>query len=377
MVRAEIQSQQQAFLGLFPWIGPGSLGGVQRSGRIAWDAIRTETACQHKRATLFCYHPFGSDLDATTTANVIVARSKQHAIALALRRPQPSTIILIWHIGLLKLRPCFRARSARLVLFLHGVEAWRRHDPLTRLLLRRVDCFLSNSDFTWRRFLDLYPHLDTSTHRTVYLGVDAHACDTYAPLDEAPAALTISRLVQGEDYKGHRELIGAWPLVLRRIPAAELWIAGDGDLRPELEQLVHRHGLGRHVRFFGQVSEEQKQDLLNRCRCLAMPSRCEGFGLVYLEAMRLGRPCLVSTLDAGREVVNPPEAGLAADPGDPSALADAICQLLTPGAEWERWSRQARWRYEQQFTAHHFQQRLIEALDLSAETFQHPNVPPF
>jgi glycosyltransferase involved in cell wall biosynthesis len=51
------------------------------------------------------------------------------------------------------------------------------------------------------------------------------------------------------------------------------------------------------------VTEEEKQDLLRRCRCFAMPSRNEGFGLVYLEAMRLGRPCLVSDCDAGREIV--------------------------------------------------------------------------
>src|SRR6185369_351165 len=90
--------------------------------------------------------------------------------------------------------------------------------------------------------------------------------------------------------------------------------------------------------------------------------RSEGFGLVYLEAMRAGRPCLVSTLDAGREVVNPPEAGLAADPADRQALAAALCRLITPGAEWDRWSEQARLRYEGQFTARHFQERLVKAV---------------
>lgn len=99
-----------------------------------------------------------------------------------------------------------------------------------------------------------------------------------------------------------------------------------------------------------------------RCRCLALPSRGEGFGLVYLEAMRMGRPCLVSTLDAGREVVNPPEAGLAADPDDLRELTDAACELLNAGPQWERWSDQARRRYEATFTAEDFQNRLLAAL---------------
>jgi glycosyltransferase involved in cell wall biosynthesis len=129
-----------------------------------------------------------------------------------------------------------------------------------------------------------------------------------------------------------------------------------------LQRLVEERGLARKIRFFGAISETEKQRLLERCRCLAMPSRSEGFGLVYLEAMRIGRPCLVSTVDAGREVVNPPEAGLAADPGNQQSLSDAICRLITPGLEWDLWSARARERYERYFTASHFQERLSNAL---------------
>jgi phosphatidylinositol alpha-1,6-mannosyltransferase len=150
--------------------------------------------------------------------------------------------------------------------------------------------------------------------------------------------------------------------VLARIPDAQLWIAGDGDLRPDLEGAVAAAGVGHRVHFWGRVSDEAKQDLLRRCRCLALPSRGEGFGLVYLEAMRVGRPCLVSTCDAGREVVNPPEAGLAADPKDLDRLADAVVRLLSPGPEWDQWSQAARRRYEAPFTAADFQRRLVEAV---------------
>jgi hypothetical protein len=63
-------------------------------------------------------------------------------------------------------------------------------------------------------------------------------------------------------------------------------------------------------------------------------------------------------------VVNPPEAGLAINPDDQPALIAALQRLLTPGIEWKRWSMQARQRYERQFTARHFQKRLVEALGL-------------
>ena len=102
--------------------------------------------------------------------------------------------------------------------------------------------------------------------------------------------------------------------------------------------------------------------MIGEARCLALPSRGEGFGLVYLEAMRLGRPCLASTVDAGREVVNPPEAGLAVDPENLTAISDAIVRLLTPGAEWQAWSQSAKARYESEFTAKHFEERLLLTL---------------
>jgi glycosyltransferase involved in cell wall biosynthesis len=93
-----------------------------------------------------------------------------------------------------------------------------------------------------------------------------------------------------------------------------------------------------------------------------MPGHSEGFGLVYIEAMRQGRPCLVSMLDAGREIVRPPEAGLAVDPENRDELVDGLCRLLLPTNEWDQWSRQARQRYEEVFTAAHFQSRLETAL---------------
>jgi glycosyltransferase involved in cell wall biosynthesis len=93
-----------------------------------------------------------------------------------------------------------------------------------------------------------------------------------------------------------------------------------------------------------------------------MPSRAEGFGLVYLEAMRLGRPCLVSPHDAAREVVRPPVAGLAVDPNLPQPLVDALVRLMTDNPEWQRFSDAARGRYEGEFTAQNFQSRLVSAL---------------
>ncbi len=352
----------ERMLGMFA--GLGTYGGIPASGLLAWEKM-VETFVAPQQLYLFCY----SSQQEADGRNVpvpavpaVFASSRLNASVAALSRRWPVQTVLVWHLGLLKLLPFLRTFGARVVLFLHGIEIGEYRSWADKLCLRQVDLFLSNSDFTWRQFVQANPRYASAPHRTIHLGIGAPLKEGTSAPAPTPAALMIGRLLKREDYKGHREVIGAWPAVVSRVPDAELWIAGDGDLRGELEQLAAAHQLQDKVRFFGRVSEERKQELLAHCRCLVLPSRAEGFGLVYLEAMRAGRPCLVSSVDAGREVVNPPEAGLAVDLDREGDLVGAICELLRPGPRWDTWSANARRRYEAAYTAEHFQERLISAL---------------
>jgi phosphatidyl-myo-inositol dimannoside synthase len=348
----------QRSLGIFPSLA--TVGGIQTSGRLAWEALRDAGG-----GRLFSYgSPTWKDPDG---AQVISARTRAGAVASAFWRRWDPDLILVWHLHLVRLLPFLRASTARVALFLHGLEAWEEPGRRVRRLLgERVDLLLANSDYTAGRFLAFHPELERRTLRIIPLGWGAPL--RFEPPQPVlpPAALVLGRMCRDEDYKGHRELITAWSLVQREIPEAELWLAGSGDLLPELRALAEGGGAGPSIRFFGEVSEAHKQVLLERCRCLVLPSRAEGFGLAYLEAMRAGRPCLTGDTDAGREVVRPPLAGLAADPSNAPGMARAVVELLTPGPQWDRWSASARQRYEAAYTAEKFKARLVDALGLGA-----------
>jgi phosphatidylinositol alpha-1,6-mannosyltransferase len=330
---------------LFPSFDDNTIGGVQASGRDAFNGILGAVGEAHAHA--FSYQPGTSK--ARAVLQVLVGRKKPH-------------VILVWHLHLLKLVPFIANAGSRVILFLHGIEAWRRHDPVMQFLLRNVGLFVSNSDHTWGRFLTCNPGFRDVPHKTVHLGTGTPLDGLTPIVSNSSAVLMVGRLSASEDYKGHRQVIDAWPSVTERVPGAELWIAGEGDLRPQLETLARERVRDGAVRFFGRLPDAEKEQLLRKCRCLAMPSRGEGFGLVYLEAMRMGRPCIVSDVDAGREVVNPPEAGLAVNAEDSSQIVEAITRLLTPGRDWDGFSDRARGRYEQQFTAAHFHRRLADAV---------------
>jgi phosphatidylinositol alpha-1,6-mannosyltransferase len=347
-------------LGLFPSLSRE--GGIEASGRLAGAALIDWAAETDAQAKFVFYGPPVSPDILPGAAAIRASSSKLGVIRACLAAKEPAKLALVWHVRMIKLLPFVRPPPSRVLLFLFGVEAWQPLGLLnTSLVKRRVNKILTISEFTWREFTNANPALAQHAHGVVPLGIGAPLGEPTAAPDAVPTALMLSRLHPGEDYKGHREVIDAWPHVAARVSGARLCIAGAGALRANLERQAAQLGLQDTVTFTGRVTEAEKNALLRRCRFLAMPSRGEGFGLAYLEAMRLGRPCLVSRSDAGREVVAPPEAGLAADVEERGELVDAICRLLQPGMEWERWSQAARIRYEQCFTATAFETRLKTA----------------
>lgn len=337
-------------------------GGVQYTAQLAFEALGGGGGTRETK--LLCYGP-ECDRQAAIAGQLcsqsLCSHSKIRASLDALRVRGWPDELLFWHLDLLKLLPFIGAGGKRVYLFLHGIEGWRTIGGATRRLLDRVDVFLTNSDFTWKKFVEMNPQCGGAEHRRVLLGVGAPEKAIHPPGD-TPAAVIIGRMHKSEGYKGHRELITAWPLVTERIPAAELWIVGGGEGAHELRELASATGMAERVRFPGVVSEEEKRALLERSRCMVLPSRGEGFGLVYLEAMRLGRPCLSSIYDAGREVIDPPHAGIAVDPANSRDLAGAVVELLAGGSAWQERSVNAKRRYEEQFTAAHFQRRLLDAV---------------
>lgn len=272
-------------------------------------------------------------------------------------------IAVFWHCSMLRLSPFMRGFKGKKVVFLHGIEVWRTQSPSMIKKLEKVDLFLSNSDFTWNRFLEFSPQFSNHRHITIPLGFGMPVYSYSNFTTRQRSVLIIARMLKSEDYKGHRQLIQAWPAVLCRVAGAVLDIVGEGDLKPELELLAADLGVSNYVRFHGRVSESVKESLLRNCGVFAMPSRGEGFGIVYLEAMRYGTPCIVSNCDAAREVVNPPEAGFEVDPRNIDHLANSIVQLLSDHDIWSRMSAAASARYQAQYTVEAYRRRLWAAID--------------
>jgi glycosyltransferase involved in cell wall biosynthesis len=141
---------------------------------------------------------------------------------------------------------------------------------------------------------------------------------------------TIAHLSQ---KKGYRELFAATPQVLSKFPKTQFWIAGQGPLRAELEQVAEAHCFARQVRFLG--FRRDAADLMNAMDLFALPSHREPCALVYIEAALRARPIVACRAGGAPESIADGETGLLVPPHDPISLAEAILTL----ADHRNWSR--------------------------------------
>ena len=175
--------------------------------------------------------------------------------------------------------------------------------------------------------------------RVIYNGVDLD--QALRARDEGPSVVTAAdvdtdRFLVGTaglltEQKAHDVLIRGVAAALERGCDVELLIAGDGELRSELERLASELGVDSRVHFLGFMDRTEVYALMGELDLYAMPSRWEGFSAAAIEALGLGVPCLFSNISEFTK----PFANVAAfhQVDDVEDLADRLCEL----AEDDQW----------------------------------------
>ena len=106
-------------------------------------------------------------------------------------------------------------------------------------------------------------------------------------------------------------------------------VAGSGTAEADLKTQARRRGLAAHGTFLGWIGDDVLHSLYRIADLCVVPSIYEPFGLVALEAMASGCPCIVADVGGLREVVPNPDVGLRFTARDPRSLADAMERVLT------------------------------------------------
>jgi colanic acid/amylovoran biosynthesis glycosyltransferase len=151
--------------------------------------------------------------------------------------------------------------------------------------------------------------------------------------DKPPSDRRLVCVGRLSEQKGQLLLVDAARQLRDRGTKFELVLAGDGDMRGELERLIYQYGLQNEVRITGWVGSDQVRDEIMAARALVLPSFAEGLPVVIMEAMALRRP-VISTFVAGiPELVVPGEHGWLVPAGDAVTLAMAMQACLDADPE--------------------------------------------
>ncbi len=198
--------------------------------------------------------------------------------------------------------------------------------------------------------------IDRATIEVIPDGIDLERFQP-GPAEREPILLFVGSLIK---RKGVHHLLDALARAGPRLAEARLVIAGDGPERDALERQTKALQLGARVTFVGAQSQAQIADWQRRARVFVLPSLEEALGIVLLEALASGTPCVATRVGGIPDVVAP-DVGVLVPPGDPTALAEALAALWNDPPVWRAMQARARRHVEQNcFTWHKVAARLIE-----------------
>jgi glycogen(starch) synthase len=142
--------------------------------------------------------------------------------------------------------------------------------------------------------------------------------------------------------KGFDDLVRAYPIIKRSVPASRLLVVGDGYMRGDLESLAEQEHVRDSTIFAGFISEPDLVGVLKSSDVVVVPSRFEPFGIIALEAMAAGVPVVVSRVGGLAEIVEDMVDGIEMEPNNPSAIAEATARVLSDGALASRLAEKGR-----------------------------------
>ena len=351
----------RVLIGLFPELN--APGGIQRASRhLAF--VMSEYAASHKMECRFLSLNDSQELHRMRIMDrefvfTGADRGKTRLIADAMRaaRRKPR-IVLAAHPNLAPIARAMRLFAPRMksIVCAHGVEVWEPLPRTRRNALRRATLVLSPSQAT-ADHLTLLQGVSPERIRVLPWALDPDFETKFAQ-DARPlpatfprgrVILSVGRWLAEERYKGMDTLILAMPRLLLRWPQLQLAFAGSGDDRGWLEHIARDSGVQRHVHFLTDLSYGQISACYQAAEIFALPSRGEGFGFVYLEAMAHGKPVVGGAHGGAPEVIEDGVTGYLVQHGDPVQLATSLDALLSDPEGARRMGEAGRLRVDKEF----------------------------
>ncbi len=285
--------------------------------------------------------------------------NKLAALRALIRFAKKDTMIFYGHINLVPFANLLYLlnlnKKAKFII--HGIDAWYRF-PLKRRFLMNKFSYLSVSNYTKKVFAEKN---DIDPSKIVVfpncIDVDESPHISNSPYNKNKFnILSVTRLDTDDNYKGIDSIIKTLSVLKEKIPNIQYTVIGKGNDKERLVDLANKLGVQKYVEFKGFV--EQIEPYYEHCDVFALPSKGEGFGIVYIEAMKYHKPCIACNAGGATDVVLDDKTGFLCEYDDCKCLAEKILSLYTNRALAEKFGENGYKHLVENFTFEQFKNRL-------------------
>lgn len=251
--------------------------------------------------------------------------------------------VIIGHLNLAPVGVLIRKLfpNVRIILITHGIEVWQPLEGVKKQLLFDADMVLSVSNFTKNKLVEIqglpaekvriFPNtIDPYFKVPPTFTVNKEIRKTYGFGASDPVLFTLSRLSGREKYKGYDLVIQCLPVLKKQFPNIRYIIAGkyDNQEKERLDTLIAELGVQDHVFLTGFLAENSLFEYYQTADVFIMPSRKEGFGIVFLEALICGLPVIAGNQDGSVDALRNGELGVLVNPANLDEIIDGITEVL-------------------------------------------------
>ena len=236
-------------------------------------------------------------------------------------------LLVCGHINFALLAWSLRVFIPRATLLAYGIDAWAPSLRLRRAA-RRLDQVLAISRYTADRMAEW--GVDRERLEIVPVTVDGETFRRVRVPDKPghPVIFTVARLDNSERSKGVDLVISELPALRARFPGLRYVIGGTGDDLPRLAKLAEQLDVSDAVDFIGAVADEELPARFAGADVFVMPSRKEGFGIVFIESLACGTPVIACGLEGSREALLDGRLGILVNPEVAGQLQEAVATVL-------------------------------------------------
>ena len=235
----------------------------------------------------------------------------------------------------------------KVTLITHGIEVWGNLSYLKRNALRKADCVLAVSQYTQNILVEkqgVLPHRISIFQNTLGYQFESESKPManlalrnrlHLPAD-ARIILTISRLAGYEKDKGYDKVIEIMPDLLRHLPNLHYVLGGSAsDIEfARLQEKIKQLNLDSHIHMPGYITDGELSTYYSGADIFVMPSKKEGFGIVYIEAMANGTPVIAGNKDGSTDAVSAYQLGHLIDPDNKEELSKTILHILSSESDY-------------------------------------------